>query len=85
MSEPLNTTTYSIMQQPVQELGLSEVFSLRSKLMGFRTLEDIANTPVQQLLSKEDFNYNWLGELVGFMTQKNLLDRLQELPGSNAY
>jgi hypothetical protein len=45
--------------------------------MGFKQLQDIIDTPVAALLRKEDFNYEWLGELSKFLAAQNLLDLLQ--------
>jgi len=74
-----------ILHTPISELPLTENFYLRSKLMGYRKLDDIVRTPVEVLLRKEEFNYEWLGELSKFMSGQNLLHLLQPIPGSRSY
>ena len=70
---------------PVYELPLTENFFLRCKLMGFATLGDVVDTPVNVLLRKEDFTYEWLGELAKYLTSQNLLHRLQPITENSFY
>jgi hypothetical protein len=72
-----------LLEKPIKELPLSENFYLRSKLMGFDNIQAIIKTPAEILLSKEEFNYDWLGELSRFMTSQKLLHLLQPTPGNN--
>lgn len=74
-----------ILSEEIKNLPLSESFYLRSKLMGFARVQDIVDTPAGLLIKKEDFNYNWLGELVSFLKNNNMLHRLQPIPGNKAY
>jgi hypothetical protein len=73
-----------LLKSPLTQLPLSENFCLRSKLMGLNSLDDIIRTPPAVLVKKEDFSYEWLGELSRFMKNTNLLHRLQPIPGSTA-
>lgn len=73
-----------ILSTEIKRLPLSENFYLRSKLMGFARVQDIVDTPASVLLKKEDFDYNWLGELVSFLKNNNMLHRLQPIPGNRA-
>lgn len=67
---------------PITDLQLSENFYLRSKLMGFHNLGEIMDTPVSVMIKKEDFNFNWLGELAKFLSERGMLNLLQPLPGA---
>lgn len=78
-------TEQAILTSDLKDLPVSENFYLRSKLMGYTSISDIVETPVNVLLSKEDFNYNYLGELVSLLKSHNILHKLQPLPGSNSY
>ena len=72
-----------LLRKEIKDLPLSENFYLRSKLMGFERIEDIVKTPTDVLLCKEEFTYDWLGELSTFMSNQELLHLLQPRPGSN--
>ena len=72
-----------LLNKSIKDLPLSENFYLRSKLMGFERIEDILKTPPEVLLHKDEFTYDWLGELSRFMTAQKLLPLLQPRPGSN--
>lgn len=74
-----------ILSGAIKDLPVSENFYLRSKLMGFACIQDIVDTPARQLIGKEDFDYNWLGELVSFLRNNNMLHTLQAMPGNRAY
>jgi len=74
-----------ILNTEIKDLPVSENFYLRSKLMGYSRIQDIVETPPNVLLSKEDFNYNYLGELVSLLKRHNILHKLQPLPGSTSY
>jgi hypothetical protein len=72
----------TILNSPIRDLAVSEKFYLRSKLMGFSSLGEIVALPAEVLVSKEEFSYDWLGELTKLMTSQNLLHLLQPRPGS---
>ena len=74
-----------ILMSDLKTLPVSENFYLRSKLMGFEKLQDIFDTPVQQMLNRTDFTYSWLGELITLLKSRKLLYKLQPMPGSIAY
>jgi hypothetical protein len=79
------TNKAAILSSKIKDLPVSENFYLRSKLMGFDRVQDIVDTPARQLIGKEDFDYNWLGELVSFLKNNNMLHTLQPIPGNRAY
>lgn len=74
-----------ILLAKIKDLPVSENFYLRSKLMGFACVQDIVDTPADVLIKKEDFDYNWLGELVSFLKKNNILHTLQPIPGNRPY
>jgi hypothetical protein len=80
-----NSNEQAILTSDLKGLPVSENFYLRSKLMGYNSILDIIETPVNVLLSKEDFSYNYLGELVTLLKSHNILHKLQPLPGSSSY
>jgi hypothetical protein len=71
----------ALINQPISVLGLSKGFLQASKEMGFETIAGVLATDPAELVTKDGFNYNWLGELVRFLTKHELLDLLQPLPG----
>jgi hypothetical protein len=73
----------AIIAQQLGELELSDEFKTRAFEMGFNTLGDIVQIAPDALLSKKEFNYNWFGELITFLSDRKLLHLLQPLPGSN--
>ncbi|MGM9478945.1 hypothetical protein ACS5PU_21160 [Pedobacter sp. GSP4] len=58
---------------PIAELPLSESFKLRSKLMGFFTLQDILSADQVDMHTREDYSEHWYFEFVGFLNRKGLL------------
>jgi hypothetical protein len=72
----------TLLKTPIRELPVSENFYLRSKLMGFYNIGDIVIVPVESLVKKEEFTYDWLGELTKLMTSQKMLHLLQPRPGS---
>lgn len=75
--------TDDIFRLPLAQLGMSENFYLRCRLMGFQNLSDILATPSGELVHMEGFSFSWLGELTKLLASKGLLHLLQPLPGSN--
>ena len=68
---------------PISELDVSTVFKQQSAIMGFQTLKAVTETKPELLLNRRGFNYNWLGELIEFLSKNQLLEALQPLPGSS--
>lgn len=77
------TGAENIVEMPIITLDLSDDFKILSGRMGFRTLQDVIIVPPEILLQKRGFNYNWLGELISFLSDRGLLHLLQPLPGNN--
>jgi len=65
-----------LLNLPIAELPLSEPFKLRSKLMGFFTLQDILAADQKGLHELEDYSEHWYYEFVGFLGRKGLLHLL---------
>ncbi|SDD99636.1 hypothetical protein SAMN05216464_103279 [Mucilaginibacter pineti] len=70
-----------VINKPVNELGVGKEFINGCERMGFKTLKDILVLTPKQLISKDGFNYNWLGDLVKYLSGNGLLHYLQPLPG----
>jgi len=65
-----------LLNLPITELSLSENFKLRSKLMGFFTLQDIIGINQKDLHELEDYSEHWYFEFVDFLRRKDLLNLL---------
>jgi hypothetical protein len=70
-----------LLNQPIQELGLSEEFSKKSSKMGYQTMQDVIDARPEELFGKDDFSYTWLGELTKFLIKHQLLHLLQPAGG----
>jgi len=73
----------AVLTTPIERLQFTKEFKERSKLMGFQTLHDITSAAPKALMENDAFDYNWLGELVIFLTDRKLLYLLQPTPGNN--
>ena len=71
--------------QQIEELGLSEEFNLKSKRMGYRCLKDIVSKTPDEIIKKKGFDYDWLGELAGFLSERGQLHLLQPLTGKSPH
>ncbi|MEH3114389.1 hypothetical protein [Pedobacter terrae] len=69
-------SNYFLLNLPIAELPLSENFKLRSKLMGFFTLQDIIGAKQRELSTLEDYSEHWYLEFVDFLYRKELLNLL---------
>lgn len=72
-----------ILKTPITELEFSDQFILQSEAMGFKTIAEMTDILPEELLKRKGFDYNWLGELVRFLSKHQLLEILQPLPGSS--
>lgn len=72
-----NMEKEELLQTPIDKLGFSTEFCKASSLMHFSTLKDITSLLPQELINKEGFSYNWLGELSAYLDKKGLLHLLQ--------
>ena len=70
-----------LLNQPIRELGLSDEFSKKSGKMGYRTIQDVIDARPEDLFSKDDFSYTWLGELTKFLIKHQILHLLQPAGG----
>jgi len=71
----------NLLEQPIEELRFSEKFKECCRLMEYTTLKDLIEASPQEMFDKSGFNYNWLGELVEFLSENQLIYLLQPLPG----
>jgi hypothetical protein len=71
----------NLLEQSFDECSFSEEFKKCCRRMGYHTLNDIIGESPEHLFNKPDFNYNWLGELVEFLSKHQLLYLFQPLPG----
>ncbi|MBO9672132.1 MAG: hypothetical protein J7577_01710 [Sphingobacteriaceae bacterium] len=74
--ESFSQSNYFLLNLPITELSLSENFKLRSKLMGFFTLQDIIETNQKDLHELDDYSEHWYFEFVDFLRRKDLLNLL---------
>ena len=66
-----------LLQQPINELELSEGFKKMAIQHDFRNLQDIINWPADVLLLHNDFTYHIYQELRDFLQKNELLDHLK--------
>lgn len=71
----------AIINKPITDLGLGEEFDNGCRKMGFDTLKQILIKTPTELISTDGFNYNWLGQLVTYLSANKMLHFLQPLPG----
>ncbi|HEY8658471.1 MAG TPA: hypothetical protein VIL78_05515 [Hanamia sp.] len=62
-----------LLQQPINELNLSEGFKKMALQHDFRNLQDIINWPTDVLLMHHDFTYHICQELREFLQKNGLL------------
>ncbi len=62
-----------LLQQPINELELSEAFKEMAIHHDFRNLQDIINWPANVLLMHHDFTYHIYQELRKFLKANELL------------
>lgn len=58
---------------PIEQLAVTEVFKLRSKLMGFSTISQILDTDMRTISQKDDYSERWYFELVSLLDRNSLL------------
>ena len=68
---------YPLLQQPINELELSEGFKEMAIQHDFRNLQDIVNWPADVLLMHHDFTYHIYQELREFLKKNGLLYQLK--------
>lgn len=69
--------TFPLLQQPINELELSEGFKKMAIQHDFRNLQDIINWPANVLLMHHDFTYHIYQELREFLKKNGLLYHLE--------
>jgi len=76
LENPRKLTTFrqmKLLQQPINELNLSEGFKKMALQHDFRNLQDIINWPADLLLMHHDFTYHIYQELMEFLQKNGLL------------
>jgi len=73
----------SILEKPIGQLGASSVFCEGCEKMGYETLASILAESPENLRAQKHFTYFWLVELIEFLKEKDLLDRLQSTQGNS--
>jgi len=63
----------NFLSTPIEDLPVTEVFKLRSKLMGFSTIAQILDTDMRTIPQKEDYSERWYFELVSLLDRNGLL------------
>ncbi|WP_157258051.1 hypothetical protein [Pedobacter ginsenosidimutans] len=71
--DSFSQSNHFLLNLPIAELPLSDNFKLRSKLMGFFTLQDIIGTNQKDLHELDDYSEHWYFEFVDFLHRKDLL------------
>jgi hypothetical protein len=71
--DSFSQSNHFLLNLPIAELPLSQNFKLRSKLMGFFTLQDIIGTSQKELHELDDYSEHWYFEFVDFLHRKDLL------------
>lgn len=74
--DSFSQSNHFLLNLPIAELPLSQNFKLRSKLMGFFTLQDIIGAPQKELHELDDYSEHWYFEFVDFLHRKDLLHLL---------
>jgi hypothetical protein len=74
----------TVLQTPVNQLGLPADFCRQAKHMGFDTIADVLKLSPAEIIGKHGFTYTWLGELSAYLSSKGLLHLLQPLPGKTS-
>ncbi|MET0573447.1 MAG: hypothetical protein ABWZ79_18645 [Pedobacter agri] len=62
---------------PISKLPVTEVFMLRSKLMGFSNLAEIIQTDLFKLSKHEDYSQRWYLELINVLLRHGLLHLIE--------
>lgn len=66
-----------LIEQPVEQLGLSDNFIHLCGKMGFEKLTEIIAITPGELIHREGFTFHWLSELITFLEKNNALHLLQ--------
>jgi hypothetical protein len=76
--------TYSILEQPLQQLDFSDSFKEMAYCHNFHTVKEILNFPVTILLMHEGFTYHHYQELRNILKQNNAVNLLKTKPSQFA-
>lgn len=67
-----------ILNLSIKNLPFSEDFRSVSQQSGFKTIAEILDKPIPELLEIDGFNYHLLQELIQFLEEKGLANLLKE-------
>jgi hypothetical protein len=65
----------------IEQPEFSLKFCKQAEKMGFTTIGQIVNLKPIEIIAKDGFDYEWLGELKDYLMSKGLLNLLQPIPG----
>ncbi|KRT17766.1 hypothetical protein ASU31_00260 [Pedobacter ginsenosidimutans] len=72
MDENLQIPDMEFLTVSISQLPVTEVFKLRSKLMGFSTLEEVVISDLLEVSEREDYSERWYFELVNIFERRGL-------------
>jgi hypothetical protein len=61
-----------VLNQPIEQLALSEEFKIKTGQLGFNTLAELLEHPPSDLLQLPGFNYRVLTEYIDFIEAAHL-------------
>ena len=71
-------TENEILSQKISDLPFTEDLKFLSQKFGFKTIAEILDKSVPELLEIDGFNYHLLQELIQFLEEKGLANLLKE-------
>lgn len=71
-------TENKILNLKIKNLAFSEDFKSVSQKFGFKTIAEIVDKPVAELLKIDGFTYHLLQELIQFLEEKGLANLIKE-------
>lgn len=71
-------TENEILSQKISDLPFTEDLKSLSQKFGFKTIAEIIDKPVPELLKIDGFTYHLLQELIQFLEEKGLAHKLKE-------
>ena len=71
-------TDKNVITQPIKDLPFSEDFQKMATINQWNTLEQLLSQPVSLLHKKEGFTMHMYDELITFLTQQGLMEKLKQ-------
>jgi len=76
----MNHENFSILQQPIHELEISDSFKEMAYCNGFKTVQDMLGISAGILLKHQGFTYHHYQELRNILIENNAIDLLKTKP-----